>query len=1221
MPAIRWALIFMALGIVACSVPGLAGQSADETAEPGGTPTIDVALLPPTHPKVVLHRPYSGEELPLDGSIDIYFDQPMDSLSVEHALSISPPLEVDTTWVDDSTLRITPERGQLNRATRYTVTISTVATASNGLGFEEAVNVEVETVGFLSVSEVIPADGADAVETDAVITVIFNRPVVPLTTVSGSPEFTVPVTFSPSIPGSGEWVNTSIFQWHPSEPLAGSTTYTASVPAGLEDQTGGLLPDTFTWEFTTLPPDVIAVDPGSASDVELDTPVVVEFNQPMDTASVEQGFLLSSGVDIASGQFEWSDNNRTMTFVPSGLLQLGRTYTVVISADARSASGSALLGREVSWSFDTVLPPYVTQLYPRDGSANNYVWDGLKIVFSAPMDEDTLEDLLVVTPALPDDAYFYYNSYDYSWNVSVQIEPSATYQVTLLPGAADPYGNTITDPVSWQFSTGPLEPWVSFNVTDLYGVYDASRTTELFLQHRNVSRVDFTLSRLTLTEFVSLSESWYGLRDYWPNQNAVVRTWSVDATAPLNEVAYTRVPVVSDRGGSLAPGVYLLIADAPEIEGDLRHLMVVVTANLTVKTSQDETFVWVTDLRTGQPVQGATVQLYNDAMTKVAEQFTNPDGTVILTHPRLENLWERQYALVDSGGVYALARTSWTEGIGPWEFGSIATDYSPQPYSMYLYTDRPIYRSGQTVYFKGILRGVDDVTYSLIPDAVVSVNIYNSRGDLVYLEHIPVNEMGTVSGSFTLDAEADLGYYTMNVGTEEHIESLGFQVAEYRKPEFQVTLEALSERVVSGDTIEVTVRAEYFSGGAVGNAPVSWSVLSDDYYFRYSGPGRYSFYDYTFDWSYWDSYYGGYGELIADGTGTTDANGEFVIQLPAVLDTEVPSQLFSIEAVVEDVTSRTVAGRTSVQVHAGQYYAGVSPDNFVGQAGEVLPADIIVVDWDSTPVANQDVLVELVELRWSSVQEEDESGRTQWVWDLEEIVVDGPTTITTDADGKGRVSFTPEEGGTYKIRATVTDPSRNRQVSSAHVWVSSGRYVIWRQPNNNRIDLVADSDLYQPGDTAEILIASPFQGAVQALVTVERGDVISHEVITMESNSTVYRLPITAEHAPTAYVSVVIIKGVDETNPIPAFRMGLVQINIDPVQQVIDLSVTPDRETVGPREQVTYTIETRDYQGEAVDAEVSLALVDLAILSLAEPNSRNIVDYYYGQQGLGVSTA
>ncbi|MBN1312748.1 MAG: Ig-like domain-containing protein [Anaerolineae bacterium] len=1215
-------LATIACNMQGCSVPGLPGG-------PTPRPTIDVASLPPTVPQLVAQRPYPGEELPLDGSIDLYFDQAMDQASVSAALKTDPSLEVALTWVDDSTLRVTPQPGQLARASRYTLTIGSTARSAKGLTLEQAVDVEVETVGFLRVSEVVPAENASGVEPDSVITVLFNRPVVPLGIAEGAPDLPQPLRFSPDIPGTGEWLNTSIYQWTPSQPLGGGQTYAVAMEAGLTDQTGGVLEQPFGWQFTTLPPGITSVAPADGEiTIGLDATVQVEFNQQMDRASTEAAFSLvdtSSGQPVA-GAFSWDEEGRVMTFTPAGRLALDGFYEAAVAAGARGA-GQTPLNQDYRWGFSTVHTPNVASTEPSNGNQSASPYQGISIKFTAPMDQDTLtEDRVLSAPALPETATFYYSDYDWTLHINGMLEPSTDYVVTLLAGASDPYGNTIDQPYTFNFRMAPLDPLVQLNTVGQYGLYDANRATELFAVYRNVSRVDFQLASLSLNEFGSLTgpDGWERLRDFSPSADQFVREWSVPSTAELNVPLYVKVPVASDEGGSLAPGIYLLSADAPEIEGNIRHFMVVVNANLTFKASFDEALVWLTDLESGQPIADVPVTIYGQYLDQMAQGSTDSSGTLEIQTPHQDSLWDRQYVVAQGGGVFALAMTDWSDGVQPWDY-SLSGNFNFQDFTLYTYTDRPLYRPGQEVFFKGVLRNKKDVSYSLPAWTSVLVEVFNDQGDVVYTQDLSLDEFGTFNGSLMLDQAAGLGYYSLQVTVGELSGGVGFQVAQYRKPEYIVNVTPKADAVLVGDTIEVEVDTQFYFGGPVSDAEVTWTALSAYYSFDYKGPGRYSFGDYDYD-DYQtqpsSDYVPGFGTQIADGEGRTDADGKFIIRLPAERDKSGGSRRFTIEATVTDVKGTSVSGRAEVIVHKGEYYAGVRPDSYVGVAGDKQSASLIVVDWDSRPVAKQNVTVRIVERRWSSVQEEDEFGRTQWTWTVEETPIGQPITEKTDNQGKAGVSFIPPRGGTYKIYAAVTDSKGNETVGSSFMWVTSSEYISWRQPNNNRIDLIADKDTYQPGETAEILIASPFQGSdVKALITVERGSILSHEVITLPSNSYVYKLPITGAHAPNVYVSVVIVKGVDSTNSVPAFRMGLVKLGVDPVQQTIRLELVPDRDVVGPREDVTYTVKTTDYAGKPVDAEVSLALVDLATLALASPNSGPIVDSFYGNQGLGVRTA
>ncbi len=454
-------------------------------------------------------------------------------------------------------------------------------------------------------------------------------------------------------------------------------------------------------------------------------------------------------------------------------------------------------------------------------------------------------------------------------------------------------------------------------------------------------------------------------------------------------------------------------------------------------------------------------------------------------------------------------------------------------------------------------------------------------------------------------------------------------MAEYRAPEFQVTVTPAQDQVAQGDQINVLVDSSYFFGGPVSDASVSYSVLSEDYYFNYTGdqPGYWSFVDQNYD-LYSPYYYGSGGQVVAEGEGTTDAQGQFMITLDADLGDKSQSQTYTIEARVVDESDQLVAGRAQVIVHQGRVYVGAQPEEYVGFAERENKINLLTVDWDSDPVANQSVDYQVVERRWFSVQEEDDFGRTTWTWDVKEEPVEGGSgTVTSDADGLAQISFTPPAGGVYKVYATTTDDSGNTVRSSAFMWVSGRNFINWRQENSNRVQLITDKDEYKVGDTAEILIPSPWQGTAQALITVERGDILSTEVLQLNTNSTVFQLPITADFAPNVFVSVVLIKGVDENNPTAAFRMGMVGLSVDTSQLVMDLTVESSvdvaaGEFAGPGDTVEYTITAKDWQGTPVPgADVGVGLTDLSVLSIADPNSSPLLPFFYSERGVTVRTS
>ncbi len=1206
-------------------VAAIACQCAGITPIPTPTPTAKPTPLPPIEPVVADHYPAKGDELPLEGAIDVYFDQAMDRASVESAFSLAPAVNGAFSWLDDATVRFAPA-AQLARATRYTVTISANAKSAAGIALKAPFSFPAETIGFLEVAQVIPAPETYSVDVKAAVTVMFNRPVVPLGLSTESANLPQPLTFEPPVAGKGEWINTSIFVFHPDKTFAGSTAYKATVKAGLTSTVGSLLEQDFSWSFTTLPPEVATIEPlFGAANVRLDSPVTVTFNQPMDQASTQAAFSVTQveGAPIA-GKFKWNEDGTALTFTPDGRFALSAFYTVKITTAAKAVDGQTPLLTDFSSTFGVVNFPAITSTKPADSATIN-PFDGLRINFASPMDEKTLRSNVTISPEAKS-TYDYYSDYDQSYYVSFNLEPSSDYTLTLGPDMADPYGNKIGQTTVIHFRTRPYDPYFQFNTRGDIGLYSAYTPTSLYVTYRNLNSFQFSLYRMPLEDFAR----WTGL-DAYTFQSAyqpadLMRDWTLNVEEFLNEYAFVKLQLTED-GSPLPPGIYVLqikpLNDAPSLDYlPRRHILVVSKYNLTLKTTFGESLVWATDQQSGQPVPNLALAIRDEGFRQVGSGATDANGLFRASLPSaLPDLYTQVYALTSPGDDFAVALSNWTSGVETYDF-NLSGNYYPPEGKVYLYTDRPVYRPGQEVYFKGLARFENDARFSLPDIRTLDVVITNNQGDEVYKSALNLNEYGAFSGTFKLADAAGTGSYSIRAeSADKRFQAyLGFLVAEYHKPEFLVNVTTDQAEVVQGATIHATVESNFFFGGAVSDAEVSWNLLTANSFFQYNGPGYYDFQDFDYTSGEGTPSYGVFGEVIASGVGKTDAQGKFKLDIPADIGKRTTSQLFTLEATVTDVNGQQVSGRTSVTVHQGDFYLGVGPEEFVGRAGQESKFNLLTLGWRGEPSPNRQVNVTYYDHDWVCAQEEDEFGNAFWGCTAKDTQV-ATDTVTTDKDGKATTTFIPPEGGTYKVLVTAKDAAGHEVRAAAYIWVTSGRFVSWRQDNNNRINLVPDRKEYKVGDTATILIPSPFQGETKALVTVERGGFYKTEVLTLTSNSTLYQLPIAPNYAPDVYVSVVIIKGVDETSPAPAFRMGLAHLKVSNEQQALTVTLTPDKTKVGPRDTVNYKVKATDYQGKPAQAEFSLGLVDLAVLSLAAPNSGPILNAFYGERGLSVRTA
>ena len=1205
-----------------------------DTPAPTPIPTDTPTPLPPVPPRLAYRSPARGEEQSLDGTVVLTFDQPMDASAVEAAFATEPKVEGTFDWPDARTLVFRPRKA-FDRATQYRVSVDETATSAEGLPLREVVDLRFATVGYLEVTATQPADGTEEEDMDARVTVMFNRPVVPLTSIQQQADLPQPLSFDPLVEGQGEWLNTSIYIFTPDEGLAPATTYTARVAAGLTDTTGGILAEDHTWTFATKLPAVIRTYPANnAIYASPYTTVTVTFNQPMDSVLAPEHFKLTpSGSDEAlSGTFRWEDDDEVMIFEPDESLDLGRQYNAVVTKGALAAGGTEGTQYNYEWGFQIVEYPRVVNTEPFNGMADASPYGSVRITFSSPMNPETLTDNLSVvyqslltgeTGAITATrVYSYWYRSDEVLDLSIGRQASTAYTVTLGSDLAGRYGHKFGEPYTLSFATRELDPMIYSMVPGRVGTYNAYTTTMAYVAHRNVSEVTFSLYTLSQRDFLRLSgqESWKVWEDFWPAATELVREWAVPVSALTNETGIASSAVATLEGGELEPGLYFLVLSAPGISQSRqpRQVMVVSQSNLTFKRTLTEALVWATDLLTGQPIPGMEMTLYDGKYNQIASGTTDGDGVFRAAHKAID-MWSSLIAIGRREGDLAAVVSEWEEGISPWAFGLNAEFYAAD-YVGHLYTDRPIYRPGQKVYFKGIFREDDDARYSL-PQGVgkVTVRIEDSQGKKLYEEKLPVSEMGTFYGELELGEEAALGFYYIWASVNDEGFGGSFQVAEYRKPEFQVSVETDGPGYVQGDTINVSALATYYFGGPVANATVRWAVLTNDYFFHYTGPGWYDFTDY--DWtSYRYDSYGGYGGFVAEGEGQTDAKGRFTFSVPADIAEKTQSQIFTLEVTVTDVNNQEVSNRVDAIVHKGTFYVGLAPRRYVGRVGEEQKVDVITVDWDSEPVPDVPLTVVFYKRHWYNVQEQGEDGRFYWTWEVEDTPV-YTTTLTTGDDGKSVADFTPEKGGVYKISAWGRDEFENKVQSSAFMWVSGRQYVSWRMENHDRIDLVLDKKTYQVGDMAEILVPSPYQGHVQALLTIERGRIIEHQLLTLETNSDVIKLPILPSYAPNVFVSVVIVKGMDETNPLSSFKIGYAELSISTKEKELTVKLTPDKETYQPREEATYKIEATDHTGRPVRAELSLNLVDKAVLALAGEGGETLLNRFYRERGVGVRTA
>ena len=703
----------------------------------------------------------------------------------------------------------------------------------------------------------------------------------------------------------------------------------------------------------------------------------------------------------------------------------------------------------------------------------------IQVRFNQIVDEDAVETAFYFRPAASSEGQNSRGRFEWAedrrgfmFKPDLQLQPGAAYELG-LDGIE-----------SWSYTTAPRPPAFGIEMPSEVGFYNAyHQPTQLDIYHRGVEQVDVRLHHVPIHDWIAglIREDYAPLTEnYRPRDGQMLWQWRIESNAPPNDLRYERLslglgevicpgsppprlkvgdtaivatesfplrarPVPADGeplellyrgyalpvidgprcagswlwwqvelrdgrpawvaegdlenyflrprgmaldGGQLRPGLYFLEAVSPGLEQpywQTRHFLNVATAALTIKQSIDRITVWATDLQSGQPIIGETISLYDASHEVLASGATDHDGLVQLDIPLTRDLHTRFAAVLDSARHFGLGYSDWTNGLEPYQFDYYFA-FHPPAFQSYLYTDRPVYRPGQPVYFRGIVRSKDDVAYGLPDLETAAVSISGPRGEIIYEQARPLNDFGSFNGVFDLAPQAVPGAYTLSVdlpSTTEYFREgsdTSFLVAEY-----QVEIQPTAPQIAQGS-----------------------AASSDD-----------SLYD----------------------------------------------------------------------------------------------------------------------------------------------------------------------------------------------------------DNDAAIELIPERTQYSVGDRAQILIASPYQSAAEALITIERGGLIHAEHITLNSNSHIYEFDILPEYAPNIYVSAFIVKAVDEGHPTASYRMGITHLLVDSEQKELKIDIQADRELAAPQETVAYRLRVVDHQGRPVRAEIGVALTDLAALSLRPASGPTLLESFYGPQGLALRTS
>ena len=636
------------------------------------------------------------------------------------------------------------------------------------------------------------------------------------------------------------------------------------------------------------------------------------------------------------------------------------------------------------------------------------------------------------------------------------------------------------------------------------------------------------------------------------NPQQVVLVWE-QRTGARRRWSSQIIPVKVDR-----KGLYLVEAT----DGKLTAYTILSVTDLVMltKAAPGRILARVVDRGAGAPVSGCLVVARVDGK-EAARSQTDPQGFLEI---RLQQAQPEQVTLVAQQGedFTVNALYGWALGRDP-----------DRRLTGYVYTDRPVYRPGHQVRFRVIARREGERGYEPPGAGDLRAEVRGPDGSIVHRATLPVSRFGTAHGEFTLPEAAALGYYSIELRTEQARLHGGFHVEEYRKPEYAVSVRPRARRYVQGRPVEAEIEARYYYGEPVAHAKLTYVVHRSR-----SWPGGEE--EEGLEGEEWGH---GEQERVLEQTGELDAEGRATIQFeaaPADFDMN-----YRIEARVTDAARREVSGTAWVLATVADYRLEIAPSKYLFEPGETARFEVTALDYEGGAAAGVAFRVELAEHRWREG--------------------DGPVLATavgrTDQAGKATVELVLPDRAVLAARVSAETPEGRTVRDSAYVWLGGGSSY----PTEQRLQIVSEKRSYRPGELARVLIIT---GAPEAhlWMTVEGRTVSSSQFISANGPSVSVEVPVLADYAPNFFVTAVCVRQ-------GQLYLGTKSIRAPALEQTLTVELRSSKDVYRPGETGLFTLEAKDHQGKPVAAEFSLGVVDEAIYAVRNETVPEISQFFYGR--------
>jgi len=972
----------------------------------------------------------------------------------------------------------------------------------------------------------------------------------------------------------------------------------------------------------------------------------------------------------APGSTQESPIPHTLIATPISPLPVGKKWRISMLEGLPNLSASARLAEDGSYEIGDVVPFKIDKIEPHiEANLPRRVELNFNLPLAEELPADFLTSSIEITPR-PE-------------NLSAKIEDnqvtllgdfsaSDKYTVTVRPPFASKAGLELDAPLTQEIAFERLAPGIGLPSENQAQLANGRRSYQI--NTVNLTRIHVRIKQLTDANLVRAYQGFQNYTGTGHDGKAIKSNAPLPFSLILGETIFDQEiqldnPIDTSRTITLLwdeilpkdlknATLFLDVTGSPQAltEQSIPNAQAIVQLTdigLAWKLAGKEALIYAFSCATGKPLPGVKVQLYGEDANPLTAQASDAAG--LITLPRAADARHLQATL--GGDSFLTAFDSTLSTVGLWHF-PIRYSWNKSTTAQrkaFLFTDRSLYRPGETVRLKGIVRSLNGNAIESAAASPARIVISDPANQEIFTHDISLSELGSFDLTYQLpNSKTGTHYirleYPEELAKAEALEddweqqeaitesarfSLALRVEDFRRNAFEVT-QTLAASEPAAATLSADLAASYYQGQPVASGKVShYSSISA------VNPYPERFRDYQFgnhrtdDWSYWYHYFGYRWDDANSDTQSTRVQGETTLSADgkATLSIAIPQAEFpsarevTLSSQVTDANNQTLTATATTTVHPASVYIGVSRIDRLVRVGENLPLNLVATDTAGEPFKGAiQVTATLTREINSSIKTRTDSGDTTTRNDLsQETVSTTEITIAPNASaGQGTdLDITPTHSGRHLLTLSGTDPEGRTFATVTYFNAYGSDEFPWLYEDGMRVKLVAEKKSYKPGDTARILVLSPIEGT--ALVSVEREKVLRTFQVALKADQPVIEIPLTEADAPNAYISVLIVKGAQESArkyQEPQLRLGYCELIVENLRDTlaVDFSENPNP-SPRPGDEVTLAGSVRLADGSpAVGAEVTLYAEDEGTLAVMGYETPDPVKHFYKPRDLDVDT-